>query len=65
MIAGVELARAIYEHHRRGRMRSKRSVATPAWDELPDHVRRLRVAMADGLSRAYARPDVPIVAMVP
>lgn len=60
MIAGVELARAIYEHHRRGRMRSKRSRATPAWDELSEPDRRLRIAIADGLARAYARPDVPI-----
>jgi hypothetical protein len=51
----VELARAIYAHHRRAALRAKRRTApVPSWDELAPAAQEQRVRAAAALRAAYA-----------
>lgn len=61
----VEIAKAIYQHHRRSEINRKRSVRQPTWDELEPSVRAKKIEQAKRAVAQYARSDAREVRLTP
>lgn len=61
----VDLAKAIYEHHRASARRSKRSSRMATWDELAPPERARKIEIARRCIAQYARSDAREVPLTP